>query len=226
MGMPHTSPQPPQPHRDPAARSGWRSPRYAPLAFVMGAVVLALTLTVIVNKGAMTSTPAHRQAAAHVAALSHHARLALDIFPIRPLGPTDNWPAYTPSTDLSVPADSDVTVTIRNFDLGPAPLPAVSPYANVSGTVSGSASADGHPYTALDWAHVAHTFTISQLGINVPIPADAAPGQSFVTVSFTFHVGAAGTYHWRCNAPCGTEGGYQGPMQTQGYMTGTLTVHG
>jgi hypothetical protein len=155
----------------------------------------------------------------------HQVHLALDIFPVRPLGPADNWPAYTPATDLSVPAGSVVTVTIRNFDLGAAPLTPASPFARVRGTLGG-ASADGRPYTALDPARVAHTFTIEQLGLNVPIPASGAPGAVFVTVRFSFRAGArAATYQWRCNAPCGTGDGFEGPMRTPGYMVGTLATH-
>jgi hypothetical protein len=92
--------------------------------------------------------------------------------------------------------------------------------------VGGTASADGQPYSALDPSQVAHTFTLAQLHVNVPIPAQAAPGQAFVTITFSFHVGAAGVYHWRCNAPCGTGDGYEGPMLTPGFMVGTLTAHG
>ena len=197
-------------------------PAWSPFALIAGLVVVAFALSLA---SAAAGPPA--PAATSSTRAPRPVHLALDIFPVRPLGPTANWPAYTPATTLSVPADSLVTLTIRNFDLGSAPLPANSPYAHVTGTTSGIAQADGQSYTAIAPDQVAHTFTISQLHVNVPIPGTAQPGQSFVTVTFSFRTGtAAGSYSWRCNAPCGTDGGYGGPMQTPGYMLGTLMAHG
>jgi hypothetical protein len=133
--------------------------------------------------------------------------------------------AYSPG-DLTVPANSLVTLTIRNYDLGDTPLPATSPYAVVHG-VEGSATMDGHPYQALNPAKVAHTFTIPALHLNVPIPGDAAPGAAFVTVTFTIRTGAAGSYMWQCFAPCGTgPDGESGPMGTMGDMMGYLIIQG
>jgi hypothetical protein len=148
----------------------------------------------------------------------------MDILLHKPGGPAD-WPAYS-LNDLTVPANSLVTLTIRNYDLGDTPLPATSGFAVVQG-IQGSATMDGRPYRALDPAKVAHTFTILPLHLNVPIPGDAAPGAAFVTVTFTFRTGAAGSYMWQCFDPCGMgPGGFSGPMQTMGYMMGTLTVQG
>ncbi len=214
-----------RPHDTPDAgardEGTWYAPAWTPLAFAAG-VALLILLVVLISSA---SAPAPTRSSA--TARSGQVHLALDILPVRPLGPAVNWPAYTPSTELRVPANSVVTVTIRNFDLGAAPLTPNSPFAHVQGTLAGSASADGRPYAALDPSHVAHTFTIAQLHVNVPIPADAAPGQTFVTVTFSFRTGPTdGTYTWRCNAPCGTGDGYQGPMRTPGYMVGTLMAHG
>lgn len=142
----------------------------------------------------------------------------------KPGGPAD-WPAYTPS-NLTVPANSLVTLTIRNYDLGDTPLPATSPYDVVQG-IQGSATMDGHPYVALDPTRVAHTFTILALHLNVPIPGDGAPGAAFVTVTFTFRTGAAGVYMWQCFAPCGDgPAGDSGSMETIGDMMGYLIVQG
>ena len=66
------------------------------------------------------------------AAAPRHVSRSMDILLNKPGGPED-WPAYAP-TNLSVPANSLVTLTIRNFDLGDPPLPATSPYAIVQGT--------------------------------------------------------------------------------------------
>lgn len=134
-------------------------------------------------------------------------------------------PTYMPSTLLTVPAHTLVTVSITNEDLGDTPLPSGSPFAQVSGVHGGVASVDGTPYHALANDKVAHTFTIPSLGINVPIPGDAPAGHQGVHVSFSFMTGVAGTYRWQCFDPCGSgTGGWGGPMQTMNYMIGTITV--
>ena len=141
-----------------------------------------------------------------------------------PGGPAD-WPGYTPS-DLYIPANSLVTLTIRNYDLDDPSSPTPAPYARVQG-IQGSATLDGRPYVALNPAQVAHTFTIPALHLNVPIPGNTAPGVAFVTVTFTFRTGAAGVYMWQCFAPCGDgPDGESGPMHTRGDMMGTLIVQG
>jgi hypothetical protein len=144
--------------------------------------------------------------------------------PVKAGGPAENWPAYVASTPLRVPANTVVTVTIRNFDLGDAALTPGSPLAHVEGTVGGVASVDGQTYSALDPAKVAHTFTVPSLGINVPIPGDAPADATYVTVTFSFRTHGAGAYLFECLAPCGTGTGFGGPMQSMAYMRGTLTV--
>lgn len=150
--------------------------------------------------------------------------LALDIMPVKVGGPADNWPAYVASTSLSVPANSVVTVTIRNFDLGDAALTPNSPLARVQGTIDGVAVVDGKSYTALDPAKVSHTFTVPSLGLNVPIPGDAPSDATYLTVTFSFRTHGAGAYVFECLAPCGTGTGFDGPMQSMAYMKGTVTV--
>jgi hypothetical protein len=152
--------------------------------------------------------------------------VAFDIMPVKAGGPAEDWPAYVASTPLSVPANTVVTVTIRNFDLGDAALTPNSPLARVEGTVGGVASVDGKTYTALDPAKVAHTFTVPLLGINVPIPGDAPDNATYLTVTFSFRTHGAGSYIFQCLAPCGTGTGFGGPMQSMAYMRGTLTVAG
>ncbi len=162
---------------------------------------------------------------AHAAQLERHVQANLNII-INQTGYQKDWPAFAPST-LAVPANSLVTITIRNYDLGDTPLPKGSPFTTVQGIVGGVAYADGHAYTALAPEKVAHTFTMPQLNINVPVPGDTTTGKPYVEVSFTIRTGAAGSYYYRCFDPCGTgEIGWQGPMVTRGYMLGTLTVQG
>ncbi len=152
-----------------------------------------------------------------------HVQLNLAIVINQP-GMHKDWPAYSPN-NLVVPANSLVTITIKDYDLGDTPIPKNAPFTSVQGVVGGVASADGQSYSALAPEKIAHTFTISQLHINVPLPGDAKSGASYDSISFTFHTGKAGTYTFQCFDPCG-EGpsGWEGPMSTKGYMMGTLTV--
>jgi hypothetical protein len=166
-----------------------------------------------------------RTTTAHAAQVVRHVQLGMKIVINQP-GFHEDWPAFTPNT-LVVPAHSLVTVTIRNYDLGDTSLPKGSPFTTIRGVVGGVAYADGHAYTALAPEKVAHTFTVPQLNINVPLPGDATTGKPYAEVSFTFRTGAAGTYYFRCFDPCGTGAiGWVGPMVTKGYMFGTLTVLG
>jgi hypothetical protein len=135
-----------------------------------------------------------------------------------------DWPAFSPS-NLVVPANSLITVTMRDHDLGNTAMPQNSPFTAVQGTVGTNATADGREYASLAPDKIAHTFTIPQLNVNVPLPGDGMTGKDFNTVTFSFRTGAAGTYAFRCLDPCGTGPmGMMGPMQTQGYMMGTLVV--
>ena len=100
-----------------------------------------------------------------------------------------------------------------------------SPFTRVLGTVGSIATADGQTYSSLAPDKIAHTFTIPQLNVNVPLPGDEPQGRDYNTVTFSFRTGAAGTYTFRCYDPCGTGlMGMMGPMMTQGYMIGMFTV--
>ncbi len=149
--------------------------------------------------------------------------LTMDIVMNQP-GMQKDWPAFSTS-NLVVPANSLVTVTIRDYDLGNTAMSQNSPFTTVQGTGGGIATADGQSYASLAPDKIAHTFTIPQLNLNVPLPGDGMKGKDYNTVNFSFHTGAAGTYTFRCFDPCGTGPmGMMGPMMTQGYMIGTLTV--
>lgn len=155
--------------------------------------------------------------------ITRHAQANMNIIINQP-GLHKDWPAYSPE-NLVIPQYSYVTITIRNFDLGDTPLPANSPYNKVQGTIGGNASVDGKIYSSLSKDKVAHTFTVSGLNLNVPIPGDGQKGASYITVTFTIKTGAAGTYTFQCYDPCGSGmSGWNGPMMTPGYMTGTVTV--
>jgi hypothetical protein len=154
-------------------------------------------------------------------------------------GPEPDWVTYGPSTDLTVPAHSLVTVTIRQYDGGER---ITNPYfARVHGTIGGVERVNGAVTRTVDPAHVGHTFTIhaaptaqDPLFVSAPLPAvpDDAPlakGSDYpkpIVVTFSFRTLGPGKYVWNCEFPCG-DGYYAkfgGPMATRGYMSGTLTV--
>lgn len=155
-------------------------------------------------------------------------------------GAHPGWVSYGPSTNLHVPAHSVVTVTIDQYDGGEK---ITNPwFAKVHGTVGGTMTVDGKTATGTDPDTVGHTFTIhaapgnqTPLFVSVPLPAvaDDAPVNDATgyptsphVVVFSFVTGGPGEYVWNCEFPCG-DGYYAkfgGPMATQGYMSGTLTV--
>ena len=143
---------------------------------------------------------------------------------------TDVGPAVLPSV-ATVPANSDVTVTIMNFDDVTPLTGAAVVYAKASGiqgkfsseivdpsNPNGPATAPAQTLSQDDPVQVSHTFTIPSLKVNVPLLANSR-------TTFTFHTGAAGTFEWHCMDPCGTgPAGWSGAMSQQGYMGGKLTV--
>lgn len=200
------------------------------LAFISVEFVFGLLLCVTFVAGvyyyfAFQAILAHRPttAVAHAAEVTRHVHANLDIV-INQRGMQQDWPAYSPS-NLVLPAHSLVTITLRDYDMGDTPLPKGSPFTTVQGIVGGVAYADGHAYSALAPEKIAHTFTMPQLNINVPLPGDTTTGKPYGTATFTFRTGAPGIYYFRCMDPCGTgSNGWQGPMLTKGYMLGFLTV--
>ncbi|HEU5438700.1 MAG TPA: hypothetical protein VFU88_05375 [Ktedonobacterales bacterium] len=183
-------------------------------------------LLAVLAAGALAVLAACGSASAAKTPVATTTHLTLDILPVKPGGPADDWPAYMPSSSTALPANTVVTVTIRNFDVGDDALPAGSPLLQVQGTTNGAATADGKSYTSLDPQRISHTFTIPQLKLNVPIPGDPVGDANNVAVTFSFRTPAkAGTYTFQCFVPCGTgTSGFDGPMSTPGYMRGTITV--
>jgi plastocyanin len=131
----------------------------------------------------------------------------------------DGWPRYSPSS-ITVPAGKKVTLVITNYDDVATPLTGGLPYNRVMG---GSETVNGKPVHFVGNKVIAHTFTVTGLGLNVAIPK--APAGGSVTVTFTFIAHKAGTYTWQCYSPCGSgNNGTAGPMMTNGFMQGTFRV--
>jgi hypothetical protein len=217
--------------------------------------VLGPVLTVLIGAAfvAVIGVLLHQQPSPAAAAApkpgagdSHHSYLHLSTYPDSMAGEhgTDggaepDWVSYGPTTTLTVPRNSLVTVTISQYDGGE---PITNPwFAQVHGTVGGTETVDGKTVTKVDPETIGHTFTIhaaptaqDPLFVNAPLPAlpDDAPlaaGSNYpkpIEVTFSFRTKGPGKYVWNCEFPCGdgTYAKFGGPMSTRGYMSGTLTV--
>jgi prepilin-type processing-associated H-X9-DG protein len=210
-----------------ALRQQGKQPQ-ASTAFMYVGLIVGILFFVAISSGVYFALEAafgnqRTPSVAHAAQIERHVHANMNIVINQP-GYHKDWPAFAPGT-VVVPANSLVTLTIRNYDLGDTPLPKGSPFSTVQGIVGNVAYADGHAFTALALEKVSHTFTIPLLNINVPLPGDSATGKPYSEVTFTFRTGAAGSYYFRCFDPCGIGSiGWEGPMMTKGYMLGTLTV--
>lgn len=158
-------------------------------------------------------------------------------------GPHNQWVTYCPSTNIRVPANSTVTVTIKQYD-GATTLH--NPFFDtVRGTVGNVAYVNGKEFKKMSPDAPGHTFTIQTppdnsehyLFVNVPLmgvtESNVTDTDKPTVTTFTFKTGAAGDYVWHCYVPCGTglngdgsggQDGFGGPMATTGYMSGTVTV--
>jgi len=152
------------------------------------------------------------------------------------MAPDGQW-HHTTLWDL--PAHTVVNVTLLQYDSG-SPL-RNQLFGRITGTEGGVAVINGRPTSVYDSNStngVGHTFTIPNLGVNVPLvgispdaknPCSAAPCTSkfdHEVIKFSFTTPGPGQYPWQCFVPCGL--GYLygngGPMQTIGYMGGFLKV--
>ena len=145
------------------------------------------------------------------------------------------------TTYFEVPAATKVNMTILQYD-GCTPLR--NPvWGRVTGTIGGVEYVNGKPESLLDsWAQcsVGHTFTMPDLGLNVPLasPTTYAANSNLCSTSpctsgphnvitFSFITPAkGGTIRWQCIIPCGLGylDGNGGPMSTPGYMSGQMEV--
>jgi len=153
------------------------------------------------------------------------------------------WVTYCPSTTLEVPPNSTITVIIDQYDSAST---LVNDYfRQVRGTIGGTMTVNGKTMTEIGADQPGHTFTIQStpetpnpIFVSVPLMGvpDNAPnvtvdGLTYPkpnVIMFQFHTGAPGTLIWHCYVPCGSDRGrpygFSGPMSTQGYMAGTITV--
>lgn len=139
------------------------------------------------------------------------------------------------SANISLPAHQLIKLVIFCYDNGTAPL--LEPqYANVNDTQnnmetvvtndnvnssqgsSGMQLTGGQNVSSVSADNIAHTFTIPQLGLNIPVEPSS-------TVSAYFTLNQTGTFFWFCMTECGFgPTGQQGAMATPGWMSGNIIV--
>lgn len=147
-------------------------------------------------------------------------------------GQHPDWVTFCPTTDFELPANSLVTIRVSQYDGGEV---ITNPYfAQVHGTVDGSAIMNGEPFRQIAPDTVGHTFTIhgvqspnqDELFVSVPLMASEDENVTPNVIEFSFYTGGPGTYYWNCEFPCGdgTYANFGGPMSAQGYMAGRIMV--
>jgi hypothetical protein len=235
----------------------------------MNKYVMTVLFVVVLGGGSVAASSvlltwlrAHQapQNVAHAAGPAKHVYLSLDTFPnfpsdawikehhyhyIRPSGvPLDthlDWVVYGPTPNLVVPAHSEVTLTIHQYDGGETLLNTF--FSHVVGTIGNTMTVNGKTMSGIPSDQVAHTFTIHgaspdgqpYLYVNVPLmrlpddAVDAGADNGFAphpnVITFSFNVTDPGHYVWQCEFPCGTSfNSFGGPMSTNGYMNGTFDV--
>jgi hypothetical protein len=209
------------------------------LALVASGVLLTVAavaaFTVFYALKMPTSLTAQPEAAGPTIHLETTAAVGSALDYPRPADAHPDWVGYLPTTILRVPANSVVTMIIDQDD-GASGL-RNEYWAKAQGVVGGAfhmsyfddqgTPAEGD-FMTIDPTAAAHTFAIPDLGVSVPLLglSDKAPSGSKNVITFKFHTGAKGVYHWQCFVPCGagTILGNGGPMQTLGYMGGLLIV--
>ena len=214
----------------------------AALVIVFAAVVaagLSSEVSGSQNTVTVTSTAAGSPGAATAQNSSSPYELTLVITPNSAWNSTNTAPQFwvvTPtglvsSANISLPAHRLIQLTVEDLDTGNDPLPAQ--YSQVTGTVGNTemmmnlTAASQNPTNSSNYSvvssldaqgQVSHTFTIPQLGINIPSPA-----QSVEVVDFT--INQTGVFPWQCMDPCGFgPSGWLGPMSSAGWMQGSVTV--
>jgi hypothetical protein len=138
--------------------------------------------------------------------------------------------ALASSANISLPVRTLIQVTIVSYDTPTAG--SLDQQGKVNGTVGGTvylingttASMSSMPekwgtnVTSVPGASLAHTLTIPQLGVNIPV---VGGDTEIAYLYFT----RSGTFTWFCLTPCGFgPSGSAGAMSASGWMTGIVTI--
>ena len=140
------------------------------------------------------------------------------------------------TTIFKVPAHTLVKVTVYEYDSATGLRNNF--LAKVEGTKGGVELLNGKSVSTVNPDSTAHTFTVPDLNLNVPLPgidasaknqcavAPCSVAEAHNTITFSFVSPGPGTYRWQCFVPCALKFlfGNGGPMQTIGYMDGLIEV--
>ena len=129
-----------------------------------------------------------------------------------------------PATNTTAPGTNDNNVTVKagttvDFVLTTIDTAVLQNFSDVvttpftvyNDTASGQVISRYSEGQAISNMPISHTFTITQLGVNIPIPATTV-------VNFSVTFSKAGTYMFTCETPCGPG------MGLKGYMEGFVIV--
>jgi hypothetical protein len=135
------------------------------------------------------------------------------------------------SANITLPAHRLIELVIISYD---TPTPPPAQYSTVTGTVGGNMylinGTSASMATPQSWGagvssvptnQIAHTFTVTSLGINIPIVGGDTE------IAFLYF-NQTGTFTWQCYTPCGfpnVNGGWSGAMVAPGWMVGEITVY-
>jgi len=124
-----------------------------------------------------------------------------------------------PATNTTAPGTNDNNVTVKAGTTVDFVLTTIdtailqnfsdvvsTPFTVYNDTASGVVASRYSQGQAISNMPIGHTFTITQLGLNIPIPATTV-------VSFSVTFSKAGTYMFMCDTPCGPGMGLNGYMQ-------------
>jgi hypothetical protein len=173
------------------------------------------------------------------------ADLTLQTVPSYGHHPFPDWVSYMAkdpqgkwehTTIFKVPAHTLIKVTIYQYD-GDSGLRNAF-LSGVSGTTGDIETINGTVEHGINPNDAAHTFTIPDIDVNVPLPginpnaknpcgtAPCSLAEAHNTITFSFRSPGPGSYRWQCFVPCaaGFLFGNGGPMQTIGYMSGLIEV--
>ena len=131
------------------------------------------------------------------------------------------------SSQIYLPGDSLIRMTIINYDSGPGSVS--SAYSKVTGTLNNTEYVlndsmvntsihGGQWISSVPSSELAHTFTVSELNLNIMIPSQS------IVVAYV-HTPKSGVLNWQCEVDCGTgSSGWGGAMDTPGWMQGEIVV--
>jgi len=121
-------------------------------------------------------------------------------------GPMDN--------NITVSAGVSITFVITNIDtavLMNFTGPVSTDFTVYNDTATGQVASHYNRGQVISNLPISHTFTITALSLNIPIPPDTV-------ITFTYTFSAPGVYQYMCETPCGPG------MTLAGYMIGYLIV--